>query len=93
MNRRAFLKLLGVGGAATAVDAPRRVYSFLWDNPLVRGATEEDMLILSQIHRQQPFFFFLARTPQYLQAAADAMSRQHDAAAQSAASGISWWLP
>lgn len=34
MNRRGFLAVLGLG--ASAALAPRRVYSFLWDQPLVK---------------------------------------------------------
>ena len=46
MNRRALLHLLGAAAASTAVEPARRVYSFLWDNPLVRLATPLDMMAL-----------------------------------------------
>lgn len=43
MNRRDFLRLLGVGSTVTAAgllvpEAPRRIYSFLTDNPLAAEA-------------------------------------------------------
>jgi len=44
MNRRRFLGALGSALAAPA--ASRRVYSFLWDNPLVREPTAEELRAL-----------------------------------------------
>lgn len=47
ITRRTFLQSLGLLGVTAAAEPPRRVYSFLWDNPLVREATDEEADLLS----------------------------------------------
>lgn len=42
MKRRSFLQLLGVGATAP-LDETRRIYSFLWSNPLVAVASTSTM--------------------------------------------------
>lgn len=42
MDRRKFLLALGAGTAAF-VAPPRRVYSFFWDNPLIKRVTIADI--------------------------------------------------
>jgi hypothetical protein len=49
MDRRRFLRALGLAAAAAA--APRRVYSFLWDNPLVRSPTLAELQLLAAKER------------------------------------------
>lgn len=49
MNRRAFLRGL-LGATALATVEPKRVYSFLWNNPLA-GKWEQRLFYMDFVHK------------------------------------------
>lgn len=58
MDRRAFLAALGIG--VPLVAAPRRVYSFLWDKPLVEPYPPEvtmELVTVEGVRKELGFYW------------------------------------